>query len=46
MTYSTPQLVVLGAAHALVLGGTSGQFDNCVSLTSNPIAGVALGLDD
>jgi hypothetical protein len=46
MTYSTPQLVILGAAHTLVLGGTQGQFDNFVSETSNPIAGAAVGLDD
>jgi len=46
MTYSTPELVVLGPAHVLVLGGTRGALDNFVSVTSNPIAGVALGLDD
>jgi hypothetical protein len=46
MKYSTPELVVLGPAHVLVLGGTIGQFDNVVSETSNPLAGVTLGLDD
>jgi hypothetical protein len=44
--YSTPELVVLGPAHVLVLGGELGQFDNLVSETSQPIAGVTLGLDD
>ena len=46
MTYSTPELVVLGPAHVLVLGGTPGQLDNFVSETSNPIAEATLGLDD
>jgi hypothetical protein len=44
--YSTPELVVLGPAHVLVLGGTPGALDNLVSEFSNPIAGVTLGLDD
>ena len=46
MTYSTPELVVLGPAHVLVLGGEPGMLDNGVSETSKPIAGLALGLDD
>jgi hypothetical protein len=46
MKYSTPELVVLGSAHALVLGGDRGQFDNTVSLTSKPMTGLTLGLDD
>ena len=46
MTYSTPELVVLGPAHVLVLGGEPGSLDNLVSEFSNPIAGVTLGLDD
>jgi hypothetical protein len=46
MTYSTPELVVLGPATVLVLGGDLGQLDNGVSETSQPICGVTLGLDD
>lgn len=47
MQYATPQLVVLGTAAALVLGGEPiGKLDNGSSETSKPIAGVALGLDD
>ena len=45
MKYSTPELVVLGSASVLVLGGKPGLFDNAVSQTSQPIEGVALGLD-
>ncbi len=44
--YSTPELVVLGPAHVLVLGGDIGQLDNLVSETSQPATGVTLGLDD
>ena len=46
MRYSTPELVVLGPASVLVLGGDIGLFDNGTSQTSQPMAGVALGLDD
>ena len=46
MKYSTPELVVLGTTSVLVLGGEPGAFDNDVSETSQPMAGVALGLDD
>lgn len=46
MRYSTPELVVLGPASVLVLGGDHGLFDNGTSQTSQPMAGVALGLDD
>jgi hypothetical protein len=46
MTYSTPELVVLGPAHVLVLGGDRGELDNCISDHSQPITGVTLGLDD
>jgi hypothetical protein len=46
MTYSTPELVVLGTAHVLVLGGEIGQLDNFVSETSQPAAGITIGLDD
>lgn len=46
MQYSTPELVVLGSAAALVLGGDTGLFDNGTSERTQPMAGVALGLDD
>lgn len=46
MRYSTPELVVLGRASVLVLGGEAGYFDNGTSETSQPMTGVALGLDD
>ncbi|HEY0872522.1 MAG TPA: hypothetical protein VGD94_03545 [Vicinamibacterales bacterium] len=45
MRYSTPELVVVGAASVLVLGGDVGGFDNPNSQTSRPMTGVALGLD-
>lgn len=45
MQYSTPELVVLGTAEALVLGISGGSGDN-----PNPdellVAGMLLGLDD
>jgi hypothetical protein len=46
MTYSTPELVVLGPAHVLVLGGLRGLFDHGDSENSKPIVGLILGLDD
>jgi hypothetical protein len=46
MTYSTPELVVLGPAHVLVLGLEGGQGDNDVSTISHPPVGLILGLDD
>ncbi len=46
MRYSTPELVVLGQASVLVLGGEPGKFDNLQSETSLPATGIALGLDD
>ena len=46
MQYSTPELVVLGSASVLVLGGDPGQSDRITSLVSDPPVGVALGLDD
>lgn len=46
MRYSTPELVVLGSASVLVLGGERGVLDNGGSETSQPIAGMVLGLDD
>jgi len=46
MRYATPELVVIGDAHALVQGGDPGKFDNGDSITSKPVMGLALGLDD
>jgi len=46
MRYSTPELVVLGSAAVLVLGGEQGLLDNGSSETSKPVAGIVLGLDD
>jgi hypothetical protein len=46
MKYSTPELVVLGPAEVLVLGGEIGELDNFVSETSLPPCGMTLGLDD
>ena len=46
MKYSTPELVVLGPAAALVLGDVEGRLDNVATFMTRPPAGVALGLDD
>jgi hypothetical protein len=46
MKYSTPELVVLGAAAVLVLGVPIGSGDNGSSETSHAVAGIGLGLDD
>ena len=46
MKYSTPELVVLGSAAALVLGDVEGRLDNVATFMTQPPAGVALGLDD
>jgi hypothetical protein len=46
MTYSTPELVVLGPAQVLVLGFGLGVGDNDVSTTSKASVGLTLGLDD
>ena len=46
MQYATPQLVVLGTATALVLGGDFGFLDNSSTSVTRPIAGLTLGLDD
>ncbi len=45
MLYSTPELVVLGPARVLVLGGDPGQGDRGTSIFSLPVMGVTLGLD-
>ena len=46
MKYATPELVIVGAASALVQGIPGGFLDNDVSQTSHPPEGMALGLDD
>jgi hypothetical protein len=46
MKYSTPELVVLGPAHVLVLGGDIGTLDNMVSEYSKPFGEMSIGLDD
>ncbi|HEX3701860.1 MAG TPA: hypothetical protein VHU82_00925 [Vicinamibacterales bacterium] len=46
MEYSTPELVVLGSASALVLGDQIGGDDNADSHVTMPPMGLALGLDD
>jgi hypothetical protein len=46
MRYSTPELVVLGPASIFVRGGDLGHLDNGTSDSSQPMSGVALGLDD
>ena len=46
MKYSTPDLVVLGSASALVLGDQIGGDDNAATGMTKPPMGVVLGLDD
>ena len=46
MKYSTPELVVLGPASALVLGDVEGRLDNVSTFMTRPPSGVALGLDE
>lgn len=46
MRYATPELVVIGAASALVQGQPGGKLDNGSSTISQPGAGMLLGLDD
>jgi hypothetical protein len=46
MEYSTPELVLLGSAAALVRGDKPGELDNDTSDTSRPPMGLALDLDD
>ena len=46
MRYSTPELVVLGPAAMLVLGGERGEDDNPNPFTEEPAEGLALGLDE
>lgn len=46
MQYSAPELVVLGSASTLVLGGIRGEGDNVETFLTEPMVGVALGLDE
>jgi hypothetical protein len=46
MKYFTPELVVLGSASTLVLGGPFGRGDNVLTDETQPMVGVALGLDE
>ena len=46
MQYSTPELVVLGSASTLVLGGPIGLGDNVLTDETQQMVGVALGLDE
>lgn len=46
MKYSTPELVVLGTAATLVLGGELGVDDHIRPDFEQSAHGVALGLDD
>jgi hypothetical protein len=46
MRYITPELVVLGPAATLVLGGVIGLGDNANPDFEYPDLGLALGLDD
>lgn len=46
MRYSTPELVVVGTATALVQGIVPGELDHGGSFTSRPVADLALGLDE
>jgi hypothetical protein len=47
MEYSTPELLVLGSASTLVLGGEElGDDNGGTSGVTRPAMGLALGLDD
>ena len=46
MEYSVPELVVIGSASTLVLGGDEMGDDNGSSFITKPHAGIVLGLDD
>jgi hypothetical protein len=46
MKYSTPEIVVLGSAAALVRGGEVGRHDNVSTFMTQPVTGVALGIDE
>jgi hypothetical protein len=46
MPYSTPELIVLGSASAVVLGDDRGVGDNILTDNTKEPDGVTLGLDD
>ncbi|HEX3701859.1 MAG TPA: hypothetical protein VHU82_00920 [Vicinamibacterales bacterium] len=46
MEYSTPELVVLGSASALVLGDDPGGTENGGTFVTKAPMGLVLGLDD
>lgn len=46
MKYSTPELIVLGPATALVLGDERNGDDNGSTHATKPSLGIALGLDE
>ena len=46
MDYTTPELVLLGTATALVQGPDPGEDDNGSSITSRPPLGTMLGIDE
>jgi hypothetical protein len=46
MKYTTPELIVIGEASLLVLGGKIGALDNGSSDVEQPADDVALGLDE
>lgn len=46
MKYESPELVVLGTASSLVLGGILGVDDNTNPDFEMPAEGLAIGLDD
>ena len=46
MEYSSPELVVVGRAEVVVLGTPNDVNDHIGSLFTQPLMGVALGLDD
>lgn len=46
MKYTSPELVVLGTAGGLVLGGILGVDDNTNPDYEMPTEGLAIGLDD
>ena len=46
MKYSTPEIVVLGTASAVVLGDPSLTGDNINPDREQPVHGLVIGLDD
>jgi hypothetical protein len=46
MKYSTPELVVLGPASSIVLGGPEGEDDSSNPTEERPQFGLLIGLDD